>query len=302
MVNPVQSLVVNPNPFGSQLDIIWVLPTDLPDNYKVYLFQKGGQDIQQQQIDDYFNAINTNADLKTFPYNDLYVFDYLHSNWTAYSIYEVANGLTYYYKIVIRDEESGDYSTAVSANGIPDSQILVNSSEPKDLICKVLTKTLNTIKDKSGKRLQLDKDINIVKQFTIGEPESDQLMIEIVNGSQYQKYWGNIFHQNANEIYFGDMDSAILRVTFLTIAGPQRRDDIQTIMRGRKFLMYRLTRGLGAVNTEITFEGDYFNPSFHGDRAVGFTIIFNLIIENSVKITLDEVDQIVSEIKVENNG
>lgn len=294
MITPLASLEATAHQLGSELIIYWELPAVLPTNYKVYLFQRSQTDVTQEEIDDYFDNIN---DLSAFNYNGLFVFDHLKAT-NGLGIYEVINGLVYYYKAVIRDEDSGDYSTTVSANAIPNADVSVDIKDGKDIVAKSLKKMLDGLKNKAGNKVQLSKDIEVVKSFTMGEPKNDQFMIERVNGSNYTNYWGNILSAHANSVILGDMDTDVIRATYITLSGPDRRDLIVSIIRGRKAFLRIMCKKLGATDCQVTVEGDYQNPQMHGLNVVGVTLIFTLLIENKTKIDYTEINEVQTDMRV----
>ena len=294
MITPLASLEVTAHQLGSELDIYWELPTVLPTNYKVYIFQRSQTDVTQAEIDDYFANI---ADLSAFNYNGLFVFDHLKAT-NGMGVYEVINGLVYYYKAVIRDETSGEYSTAIAAHATPNADVTVDIKDGKDIVAKTLTKMLDGLKNKAGNKIQISKDIKVVKNFTMGEPSSDQFMVERVNGANYTNYWGNILSAHGQSVILGDMDTDVIRATYITLSGPDRRDLMTNIIRGRKVFFRVMCKKLGATDCQVTVEGDYQNPAIHGLNVVGATLIFTLLIENKTKIDYTEIDAHTTDMKV----
>jgi hypothetical protein len=295
MITPLASLEVTAHQLGSELDIFWTLPTTLPTNYKVYIFQRSQTDVTQEEIDSYFAHI---ADLSAFVYNGLFVFDKIKNGQEGMGVYEVINGLVYYYKAVIRDETTGEYSATISANATPNADVLVEIYDGKEIVAKTLKKMLDGLKNATGKKIQVSRDIEVVKQFTMGEPRNDQFMVERVNGANYQNYWGNILSAHGQSIILGDMDTDVIRVTYITISGPDRRDLMTSICRGRKPFLKIMAKKLGATDCQVTIEGDYYNPAFHGANVVGVTMIFTLLIENKTKIDYTEINQHITDMKV----
>lgn len=295
MITPLAALEVTAHPLGSELDIFWTLPTTLPANYKVYIFQRSQTDVTQAEIDDYFAHI---ADLSTFTYNGLYVFDKIKNGEAGMGVYEVVNGLVYYYKGVIRDETSGEYSATISAHATPNADMLIEIKDGKDIVAKALKKMIDGLKNKAGLKVQLNKDIEVVKQFTMGEPKIDQFMVERVNGANYQSYWGNLLSAHGQSVILGEMDTDVIRATYITISGPDRRDLMTNILRGRKVFLKTMIKKLESIDCQVTIEGDYYNPAFHGANVLGVTMIFTLLIENKTKIDYTEINAHITDMKV----
>ncbi len=301
MVQPLASLNVSANEFGSEIDLLWSLPATLPTNYQVYLFQRSGSDVTQQDIDNYFANINN---LTNYNYNGLFVFDQLtNDNITSLAVLQVLNGLKYYYKGVIRDQDTGEYSAAIGGNATPGSSIAVSIKDGKDLVAQVIQKMFDSVTDKSGKKIQKSKDIDIVKTYSLLPISKDTVMIERINGNTEARFWGNIWNHIQQNTIMGDMDTDVIRATFITEAGIARRDEIANIFRSRKQFLYLLLKKLGADNVNITIEGDYYNPAFHGENIVGITLIFALVLENKAKVTAEEINQaVISDMTVNSNG
>jgi len=299
MIQPLTKLLIDISAFGGQLDLSWKLPDELPENFKIYLFQRSKIDITQNEIDQYFSCI---ANLSNYNYNGLMVFDRLSNKINVISIYQVRNDIQHFYKAVIRDEDTGEYSATISANAIPRTDIIEDIPDTKDMVIKALKKMFDTVKSIDNQKVREGKDIDIVKQFQTGEIEGSIIMIERVNGAVYQKYLGNQTQMYGSKITFGDIDNDIIRATYLTIAGADRRELMSRLFKSRRVFLKKMIKAQGAIDCEVTVEGDYFNPMFHGDRALGVSIIFSIYAENKFTISNEEIESHITEMKVLENG
>lgn len=269
-------LRIEVNPFGHELDIYWNNEV-LTATEKVYLFRRSGTNVTDQEITDYFTNINN---LTNYNYNGLMVFDSLLDSNTALGDFEVRNGITYYYKAAVRDSVSGLFSFAGAVNGTPNSLLKVNVKDGKEIVKTAIEKMLENIVDRDGRKVTLHKNIKVVKHFSI-EPISDNyIMVERINGSNFMQFWSQKYNENANSIFQGDTDVDVIRATFITTESTDRRDKVADIFRGNKSFLRAMIRKLGAQDSTITIEGDYYNPQIHGVNAQGFMVIFNLLIEN----------------------
>jgi hypothetical protein len=128
-------------------------------------------------------------------------------------------------------------------------------------------------------------------------------MIERINGSSEARFWGNILHKVQQSYIIGDIDTDVIRATFLTEAGGERRDTISNIFRAKKQFLYHMIKTLGAFDVSITIEGDYYNPQLHGVNALGVTVVFAMMIENKARITEEIITQhIMNDQNEVNNG
>ena len=303
MISPLTSIIVEANEFGSELDIFWQLPIAslLPTNYQVFLFQRSTSDVSQSDIDSYFSNINN---LTNYNYNGLMVWDQLTNNAiNAMSVVQVINGLTYFFRGVIRNQDTGEYSLSVGASAVPASIILVNILDGKDIVAKTIEKMFDSVTDKKGRKIQKSKDIEIIKNYAMTPLNKDTVMIDRINGSSEARFWGNILHKVQQSYIIGDIDTDVIRVTFLTEAGGERRDTITNIFRAKKQFLYHMIKTLGAFDVSITIEGDYYNPQLHGINALGITVVFAMMIENKSRITEEIITQhIMNDQNEVNNG
>ncbi|MDQ7815974.1 MAG: hypothetical protein RDU14_03050 [Melioribacteraceae bacterium] len=58
MVNKVTDLSIRASAFGGELILSWTMPTDLPENAKIFIFKRSKIDVQQEEITDYFSKID----------------------------------------------------------------------------------------------------------------------------------------------------------------------------------------------------------------------------------------------------
>lgn len=299
MVNPLESLKIIASPIGSELDIYWELPAVLPDNYKLYVFKKNGSAPPQTAIEGYFDNINdlpaANQILKDA---GVFVFDRILNENQVIADYVVINGTDYYYSAVIRDETTPEISDIITEHAIPDCLLVTDIIDGKDVVAKAIDKMLESIKFKNGERANLKKDIDVVKQFTL-VPNKDTIMIERSNAAENQRFFGNQYATYKNMIMLGSVDSDIIRVTFLTPGNAERRDTIANIFRNKKFMLNTWIKEQGVKDCGIVVEGDYYNPMFHGENVIGFTVIFSLLAETITKYEETPITQHITDMEIQ---
>ncbi len=127
----------------------WTLPTETPVNYKVYLFRRAGSDVSELEITAYFTNIEN---LTNYDYNKLFVFDRIAPQVEILGDQRVYNDKVYYYKAVLRDEDSGEYSTTISCNGTAHPNIKVNIVDGKDVVATAITKMFDSVYDVNGNK------------------------------------------------------------------------------------------------------------------------------------------------------
>ena len=294
-INPLEHFQIEASSFGASLSISWHFPIDVPANKRTYLFKRSNTDVTDAEITAYFLAI---ADLSHFTYNGLMVYDGLQSDTCAIGDNVVKNDTQYFYKAVLRDETTGDYSTAVSGNATPHPEFKVNVKDGKEIIFQALTKLFDNVYTSDGLKVQMGKDIQLVKNFSIEPISENYVMIERVNGTTQHSFWSNELYQYQGKIVKGDIDLDVIRATFITQESPERRDKVANIFRANKQFLIHMVKRLGAKDCKITIEGDYYNPQIHGVNAVGFIIVFSMLIENKMMIPRELFGNIVGDLTV----
>ncbi|MGE5680364.1 MAG: hypothetical protein ACM34K_05730 [Bacillota bacterium] len=294
-MDQLKDFTVIPSNFGGELDISWNYPENKPESSKVYVFKRSKTIVTDNEIRQYFAQFD---DLDHFNYNGLMVFDRLDNNIYGFIDMKVLNDVEYYYKAVLRDETTKEISLPVGANAIPRPQLKINIKDGKDIVKTAIEKMFDNVYDTKGNNVKIGKDIKVIKQFAIEPVGENYVMIERVNGSTNTQYWNNQIAIYGTGIIKGDIDSDIIRVTFVTYESPERRDKVANIFRGYKPFLIYVIKMLGAKECTINIEGDYMNPQFHGLNAVGVTMIVSMLFENLMKIDKQKIDQNFSEIKV----
>jgi hypothetical protein len=294
LVNPLENFTVKASPFGASIDIAWLYPALAPANKRAYLFRRSKNDVSDEEITTYFNT----KDHTNYAYNGLMVYDQLNQDTNALGDNRVLNDTIYFYKAVLKDEDLGEYSTAVSGNAISRPSLKVNVKDGKEIVELAFTKLFDNIYSYTGEKVQLGKDIQIIRHFSIEPIAQNYVMIERVNGSTQYQFWGNELFQYSNMIVKGDIDLDVIRVTFITQESPERRDTMANIIRANKQFLIYICKRLGVKNCTITIEGDYYNPQVHGVNAVGFVTVFSLLIENKSVIPAVQWESIIGNLTV----
>ncbi len=301
MVPTLEEFKVEAVSFGGELKISWLIPQDAPTNHKVYVFKRSKTDVTQDEIDEYFENIE---DLSEFDYNGLMVYDRLQTSEGIRDYYfkdlTVINGIKYYYKAVIRDEDSGEVGIPLSANATPVPDLRIDVKDGKELAAKIIEKTLDNVYDRQGNKVGLGKDIKVVKNWAYDVPFDNFFAIERINGSNEQRYWGQIFAKMRGGSVYGGDDTDVIRATFITIDTPQRRDVVCNIMRAQKeFMIMYAKKALKLRNIDVVIEGDSYRPEIHGVNAVAFSMIFMMTLKNRMLVPEEILIHIFGDLRVD---
>lgn len=298
MVQPLTDLTIIPHPFGAQLDVYWALPSELPSNYKVIVFKRAHEDVDDtEDIGRYFtDGLPTN--LLNYDYKKCFVTDNIPIEITALADMFTGDGITYYYKAVIYDKDTNEYSTPKAANAIPNCEIVSEIQSGKEIVMKAIKAMFTTFKD-NNEVIKAAKDIDYRTYFPLEAIEKDTVMLQTVNGNTEESYWGDIYYQDKNSIAVGDIDVEVIRATFMTAAHPDRRERFRKILRSRKMFLKQFVKRLSAQDCKVIIEGDYFNPKYQGQNAIGISVIFVVTLTN-ISVVKDEyyphiIDQLIIE-------
>ncbi|HRR04727.1 MAG TPA: hypothetical protein P5215_05565 [Bacteroidales bacterium] len=298
MVHPIEQLTIEASIWGNQLTLSWTKPSILPENYKLYVFKRSKIDITEQEIADYFANIN---DLTNYNFNGLYVFEKIDNDITGIIDNEVLNEIRYYYRVVIRDLDTLELSSSVGVDGVTQIEIKVNTADCKEITEKALNKFFDSLKSTKGDKLYSGRDLKIIKNFSIEPIAPNLIMIERINGANYIQFLGQQI-TGTPEWINGEIENDVIRVTFLTTEGNNRRDHVANIFRAYKQLLRQLLIKAGqgkVINVVITLEGDYYNPQIHGIAALGTTLIINFVIESKTLLPKEKINEIIANFTIE---
>jgi hypothetical protein len=298
MIQPINNISLEASAFGGEIVLKWELPV-LPANPKIYVFKREKTAITQTEIDSYFLNI---TNLSTYNLNGLFVFDKESTTFSVLSDLIVSNGTIYFYSVVIRDQITGEVSSAVGGSATPLPLLQVSVKDGKKIVDIAIRKLMDNIYISPSQKIKLGKDFKTVFCFAIEPVASDYFMIERVNGASQYRIWGDQYANIQGKKVKGTYDTDVIRATFMTTDTPSRRDEVANIMRANKIFLRRLCKKLGAVDCDITLEGDYYNPQIHGVNAVGYTVVFNLLIEVFSLIPKEEEEFIIGDIIVDTQG
>ena len=128
----------------------------------------------------------------------------------------------------------GTLSPAVSAHATPKPDLKTNIKDTKEIVKVAIEKMFDNVYDAAGNNVKLGKDIQIVKNFAIEPVSANYVMIERVNGSSQIQFWNNQLGNIGSSIIKGNIDSDVIRATFITTESPERRDKVTNIFRAQK--------------------------------------------------------------------
>jgi len=278
--NPLQWFGAYAHPLGQEIVLSWTLPTTLPSSFKVVIFKKSGSDVTQQEIDDYFGdsppsgVTVTELDGLSDGSGPLQLADFV-----------VTNGTTYYYKVVIQNSSTQEYSTALGDNATPDSAVTTDVIDAKEKVIEVIERIMKNY------NMTRNKDYELKKEYSLEKLNPPTIFVTRASGQVIQRFIGNLidFDSANNEPTEGELELDNIQVTWED-PGADRRDKITNIFRESKIAMreFLLHENGGKMNSvDIIIEGDAINTAVEDRIQVSGMMLIACGIETKAKFVND---------------
>lgn len=247
MANPssLDSLEASSHPLGNEIDLLWVVPVSLPTDYRVDLFKKQGADITQAEIDAIMGGTPQEGVTVIQPPNDYHGMHDL----------EVEDAKTYYYRGIVVNTDTNEYSPSVGANAVPDFTAAPDITDCKSLVFEAVRRMFrNRSELRENKNLWLRKDHNIENaQFPL-------VTITRAPGAVAQRVIGQ-FVGTPEKDALGDLEWDTILVTWSDVLG-ERRDKITLLFRAYKWEIRRYLVENDVEEAEISIGEDTVDPRF----------------------------------------
>lgn len=284
-MNGISNINIKASPFGGEIEIFWENVAQ-PDGTKVKIL-KSMSELTATIVANYFSG----ASIPTI--QEIVI----NATYNSFVDTNVINGQPYWY--ALRYENGVEYSDFVIVNATPEPTLKFNVKDTKDIVFRAIKTMLSNIYQ-DGRKVEIGKDIEIVKNFSLEPIGENWIMLERVNGSTQYKFWANeIASIKSIGRIKGDIDVDVIRMYFITLNSSERRDLVYNLFKANKQVLIRLCKLYGAINCDISLEGDYFNPEVHGVNATGFIAVFSLLTEQKTLIPEEILHNILGELQVE---
>lgn len=268
-VNPLAQLTVEAHPLGHELRIEWIKPSSLPTNYKVYLFKMQGQYPSQAQIDAYM----TNSTIAS----GMTVWNNISNDAYGYQDYAVVNGLAYYYKALIKNNTSGEYSATVQDYETPVFSATVNVVDWKEVVCACLVKLFKNY------NLVVDKDIDIRKAFSLDPNLTTPFVTVIRQGANdVMRLWGNLLKDEEDAKAYGKVEQDNILIVWEDI-NSDRRDKLTQIFRANEQTLRRYIIKYQALDVRIDIGSDDIDLRWESRELHTGQMMIQIIFESSIE-------------------
>ena len=289
MANPATfiSLDVSAHPLGKEIIINWALPATLPSNWTVRVFRKLNGDVTQQVIDDYMaDPASLPADIAvqdvqtTAGFNDETIEQQvIRSDPDERPINEARD---YYYKAIIVNADTDEYSTAQGGHIVPESDYAEIGIDSKTLLITSIVKILRNHKMVNGVHY------DIVRAYGQQSAASAQIVVTRTNIQENIRFWGDTLERVKDEVTKGQLDTELFQVTWED-EYISRIDAWTTLFQKDREVLRRTIRENEAIRAVgITFTGDGADNIFR-DKPMpmsGMSVL--LITESGIKVSNQE--------------
>jgi hypothetical protein len=271
-VDPLQDFEITVHPLGNELRAWWKLPSTLPDSWKVFVFKREGSDVTQQDIDDYMNSQIIASGLSVFEKD-------MDDPHRLYDL-DVENGKTYYYKALLQDMDSSEYSTALGNNGVPAYNSTLTVIDCKELVLEAV------------RRLMLDynvteeKDIDIRKTLSLENFNPPGISITRQPATVIQNYLGDLISVEEAKVNLGLVEMEIILVAWSDVV-LERRDRLTRLFRGSRFVIKQYLLENNVMDVKFSIGGDDIDPRWQeGTLHVG-----SMVVQCLLETSLEHTDQ-----------
>lgn len=283
MPNALDGLQTFTDNYGGSIKLKWQYPQTLPDNWQVYLFKKNTEAPTDNEIADYFAGNLTDQQLAEL---GLFVFRSIPNETDHITDMMVEDGKEYFYRAVIYDKDSEEYSDAITANATPQAEITWNVINGKGIVVRALEKVIDVIRGRDGTRPIIERNIRVLRDHSSRKQEDFFIVVQRTSGQTIERYLSEVIADYSDRIVRGELDVDALTVEWIVIGLPARRDKFTDLMRVFRTVLrhYILKLGSGDIkDVRFVMVGDG-EGQYAGEKAVIGRMSVILVVENQIQI------------------
>ncbi len=286
-VDKITHIVSSVHPLGYEIDMEWGLPSTLPLTFDIVVFKKAGSDVTQTEIDNYFSSGDP-----LVPPEDVTVAhlrgDYELSEPTQLNDFGVKDSTKYYYKLVIYDLSSKEYSNTIDFNKTPEATVVTENIDAKQKVIDGVKRLLGVY----GLKERSKDGYHLLHSYGFDEVKTLQITVVRIAGQIRQQYIGHFIDNiksSDNSVKTSELDTDVIQ---LIIESPshKQRDKILGIFREGKEPLgrYLLSEDGGNMDVvDIIIEGDMINNYIVDKPQVGCSVTIQCGISIVQKYTED---------------
>jgi len=261
--SPLTSLTAESHPLGNEIDLNWEVPTSLPAQYRVDIFRKEGADITQEEIDQIMGGTPVDGVDLFQPGNEYHG---MHDM-------QVEDGKTYYYRGIVVNTDTNEYSTSVGDSAVPDWQAAPDVVDLKDLVLEAVRRVFRS------REIVIDKDVHIKKSHNVEFGRFPVVTVTRDPSSIYQKFIGDYVGDDQLAA-LGDVERDVVTVIWSDVI-QERRDKLTLLFRSAKQEIKRflMRSDYGIAYLEITFGGDTKDDRFQNEYVAANSMTVQALIQ-----------------------
>jgi hypothetical protein len=275
MVDPIQNLTIESHPLGSELILRWVHPETLPASYQVIIFRRQGSRVTDEEIENYFTTL-TNMDTTLFVMNGI--------SQGSQQIFDndLENGKIYYFKAVVWNIDTNEYSTAIAGSGTPEFNAQIHALDGKELICQAIKTIL------SNHNMVRNHHYFLSKAYPLTAPKPPYIIVMRDGDQDAQRLFGNLLSEQEGQLRFGKF----AQENFTVIWGDtfsDRRDNMTNIFRAYEHAFSHLFTHQGATEVLTQTQGDSIDTTWENALMHTCSMSIHILSECALEYTDTEL-------------
>jgi len=279
MIEPLKSVNINTHPLGNELHLEWVMPDILPEKYQLAIF-KNTAEITDIMIQNYFSGQQIDIPvIFILPDDEGKIIDGIIDM-------NVENGNHYYYRLLIQDIDTKEYSVTKDADKVVSSTYGIEVIDCKELVIQAIKRILNNYSMKEWKEYELRR------QWTPPAEKNPTIYVLRAPNQVVQRYMGDSIQNNGYGVIQGQIEQDNIEV-FWEDPNYKRIDTLTNIFRASKTIIKRYLQANDIIDVEIVMGGDSIDATFH-DR---FEPTASMMVQCTYEVRESYMDKIVNAIK-----
>jgi hypothetical protein len=253
MVKAIDGLMITAHPYGSELNLMWSLPSTLPDKYHIVIFKKKGSAVTSDEIDLYFATYNQIKAIRNDPDADqgnaiplednlkqglkdrsIFVARLINEHTTFVDMLCI-NGTEYHYSIFIQDTETDMISVPKSISGVPKTSVKITLMDTKSITRRAIVRILESLPKTEGQKL----DINVHKSFNQIDNYDQWVTVHRASAEIEQRFMGNQLYKWNGYCAAGFMEKEVIQVTWFSRNNPDFLDELTKVFRSQIIALNR---------------------------------------------------------------
>jgi hypothetical protein len=270
--SPLASLTAASHPLGNEIDLDWELPATLPAQYRVDIFKKQGADITQGEIDQIMGGTPVEGVDVFHPGNEYHG---MHDM-------QVTDGKTYYYRGIVVNTETSEYSSSVGASATPDFTAAPDVTDLKKIVLEAIKRIFRS------RGIVIDKHVFVTKDYNVEDPKFPLVTISRAPATVSQRFIGEYVGAGDFEAQ-GMLYMDSVYVIWSSDHPVERRDRLSIIFRSAAIETWRyLVSQAEVVTAEISFGQDIRDERFEGNYVLSNSMTVRAIVQTVAEFEAPE--------------